>query len=134
MIVYGRSNGKALRSALNSMTEVRNGYIYAAATGERIAKIGNTIMMSLQEVLLIMGASFGNKKAKKELRQREIRDRQKQIIRSRRRQQLLRENQDKSNNWKRIHGLPTTRKKRGKTQQSIAGTRQKGIETKKTLW
>lgn len=39
MIVYGRSNGKALRSALNSVTEVRNGYIYAAATGERIAKI-----------------------------------------------------------------------------------------------
>lgn len=122
MIVYGRSNGKALRSAFNSMTEVRNGYIYAAATGERIAKIGNTIMMSLQEVLLIMGASFGNKKAKKELRQREIRDRQKQIIRSRRRQQLLRENQDKSNNWKRIHGLPTTRKKRGKTQQTIEKT------------
>lgn len=122
MIVYGRSNGKALRSTLNSMTEVRNGYIYAAATGERIAKTGNTIMMSLQEVLLIMGASFGNKKAKKELRQREIRDRQKQIIRSRRRQQLLRENQDKSNNWKRIHGLPTTRKKRGKTQQTIEKT------------
>ena len=122
MIVYGRSNGKALRSALNRVTEVRNGYIYAAATGERIAKIGNTIMMSLQEALLIMRASFGNKKAKKELRQREIRDRQKQIIRSRRRQQLLRENQDKNNNWKRIHGLPTTRKKRGKTQQTIEKT------------
>ena len=122
MIVYGRKNGKTLRSTLNSVTEVRNGYIYAAATGERIAKTGNTIMMSLQEVLLIMGASFGNKKAKKELRQREIRDRQKQIIRSRRRQQLLRENQDKSNNWKRIHGLPTTRKKRGKTQQTIEKT------------
>lgn len=101
MIVYGRSNGKALRSALNSVTEV---------------------MMSLQEALLIMRASFGNKKAKKELRQREIRDRQKQIIRSRRRQQLLRENQDKSNNWKRINGLPTTRKKRGKTQQTIEKT------------
>lgn len=122
MIVYGRSNGKALRSALNSVTEVRNGYIYAAATGERIAKIGNTIMMSLQEMLLIMWASFGNKKAKKELRQREIRDRQKQIIRSRRRQQLLRENQGKSNNWKRIHGLTATRKKRGKTQQTIEKT------------
>lgn len=122
MIVYGRSNGKALRSALNRVTEVRNGYIYAAATGERIAKIGNTIMMSLQEVLLIMRASFGNKKAKKELRQREIRDRQKQIIRSRRRQQLLRENQDKSNNWKHIHGLPTTRKKHEKTQQTIEKT------------
>ena len=122
MIVYGRSNGKALRSALNRVTEVRNGYIYAAATGERIAKIGNVIMMSLQEMLLIIRASFGNKKAKKELRQREIRDRQKQIIRSRRRQQLLRENQDKSNNWKRIHGLPTSRKKRGKTQQTIEKT------------
>lgn len=122
MIVYGRKNGKTLRSTLNSVTEVRNGYIYAAATGERIAKIGNVIMMSLQEMLLIIRASFGNKKAKKELRQREIRDRQKQIIRSRRRQQLLRENQDKSNNWKHIHGLPTTRKKRGKTQQTIEKT------------
>lgn len=122
MIVYGRKNGKTLRTTLNSVTEVRNGYIYAAATGERIAKIGNVIMMSLQEMLLIIRASFGNKKAKKELRQREIRDRQKQIIRSRRRQQLLRENQDKNNNWKRIHGLPTTRKKRGKTQQTIEKT------------
>jgi hypothetical protein len=122
MIVYGRKNGKTLRSTLNSVTEVRNGYIYAAATGERIAKIGDVIMMSLQEMLLIIRASFGNKKAKKELRQREIRDRQKQIIRSRRRQQLLRESQDKSNNWKRIHGLPTTRKKRGKTQQTIEKT------------
>ena len=65
MIVYGRSNGKALRSALNSMTEVRNGYIYAAATGERIAKTGNTIMMSLQEVLLIMGASFETRKQRR---------------------------------------------------------------------
>ena len=122
MIVYGRKNGKTLRSTLNSVTEVRNGYIYAAATGERITKIGDVIMMSLQEMLLIIRASFGNKKAKKELRQREIRDRQKQIIRSRRRQQLLRENQDKNNNWKRIHGLPTTRKKRGKTQQTIEKT------------
>lgn len=122
MIVYGRKNGKTLRSTLNSVTEVRNGYIYTAATGERITKIGDVIMMSLQEMLLIIRASFGNKKAKKELRQREIRDRQKQIIRSRRRQQLLRESQDKSNNWKRIHGLPTTRKKRGKTQQTIEKT------------
>ncbi len=119
MIVYGRSNGKALRSALNSVTEVRNGYIYAVATGECIAKIGNTIMMSLQEMLLIMRASLGNKKAKKELRQREIRDRQKQIIRSRRRQQLLRENWDKSNNWKRIHGLPATRKNSANYRENI---------------
>lgn len=40
MIVYGRSNGKALRSALNSVTEVRNGYIYAAATGSVIDNAG----------------------------------------------------------------------------------------------
>lgn len=129
MIVYGRSNGKALRSALNSVTEVRNGYIYAAATGERIAKIGNTIMMSLQEALLIMRASFGDKEARKKLRKIRIRDSKQQIIRARQRQQLLRENQDKSNNWKRIHGLPATRKNGSKTKQSIAGTRQKGIET-----
>lgn len=63
---------------------------------------------------------LGSKEAKKELKRYNIRDREKQIIRARRRQQLLRENQDRSNNWKRI--------------QSIAGTRQKGIETKKTLW
>ena len=65
---------------------------------------------------------LGSKEAKKELKRYNIRDRQKQIIRARRRQQLLRENQDKSNNWKRIHGLPTTRKKRGKTQQTIEKT------------
>ena len=77
---------------------------------------------------------LGSKEAKKELKRYNIRDREKQIIRARRRQQLLRENQDRSNNWKRMHGLSATRKNGSKTKQSIAGTRQKGIETKKTLW
>lgn len=65
----------------------------------------------------------------KKLHKIRIRDSKQQIIRARRRQQLLRENQDRSNNWKRIHGLPATRKNGSKTKQSIAGTRQKGIET-----
>ena len=71
-----------------------------------------TALTTVSHLKLRSLADDGNKKAKKELRQREIRDRQKQIIRARQRQQLLRENQDKSNNWKRIHGLPATRKKR----------------------
>lgn len=50
MIVYGRSNGKALRSALNSVTEVRNGYIYAAATGECIAKKHNKKELKLKKL------------------------------------------------------------------------------------
>lgn len=33
-----------------------------------------------------------------------------QLERSRRRQQLLEANKDKSNNWKRLHGLPARRK------------------------
>lgn len=37
-----------------------------------------------------------------------------QLERSRRRQQLLEANKDKSNNWKRLHGLPAARGKRRK--------------------
>ena len=51
-----------------------------------------------------------------------LRKKDREYLRSRRRQQLLRENQGKSNNWKRIHGLTATRKKRGKTQQTIEKT------------
>ena len=94
----------------------------AEEINKQLEELYETTKANAEMQVLMIRASFGNKKAKKELRQREIRDRQKQIIRSRRRQQLLRENQDKSNNWKRIHGLPTTRKKRGKTQQTIEKT------------
>lgn len=58
----------------------------------------------------------------KECRVYTLRKKDREYLRSRRRQQLLRENNGKSNNWKRIHGLPTTRKKRGKTQQTIEKT------------
>lgn len=58
----------------------------------------------------------------KECRVYPLRKKDREYLRSRRRQQLLRENRDKSNNWKRIHGLPATRKKRGKTQKTIEKT------------
>lgn len=58
----------------------------------------------------------------KECRVYPLRKKDREYLRSRRRQRLLRENSGKSNNWKHIHGLPTTRKKRGKTQQTIEKT------------
>lgn len=51
---------------------------------------------------------------KKAKRQQSIRDKRQQLERSRRRQQLLEVNKDKSNNWKRLHGLPAARGKRRK--------------------
>lgn len=47
---------------------------------------------------------------KKAARQQSIRDKRQQLERSRKRQQLLAENKDKSNNWRRLHGLPARRK------------------------
>lgn len=47
---------------------------------------------------------------KKAKRQQSIRDRRQQLERSRKRQQLAAVNKDKSNNWRRLHGLPARRK------------------------
>lgn len=47
---------------------------------------------------------------KKAARQQSIRDKRQQLERSRKRQQLLAENKDKSNNWQRLHRLPAKRK------------------------
>lgn len=47
---------------------------------------------------------------KKAKRQQSIRDRRQQLEKSRVRQQLAEENKDKSNNWRRLHGLPARRK------------------------
>lgn len=51
---------------------------------------------------------------KRAKRQQSIRDKRQQLERSRRRQQLLEANKDKSNNWKRLHGLPAARRKQRK--------------------
>lgn len=101
----------------------------AEQINKQLEKLYETTKANTEMQVLMIRASFGDKEARKKLRKIRIRDSKQQIIRARQRQQLLRENQDKSNNWKRIHGLPATRKNGSKTKQSIAGTRQKGIET-----
>lgn len=101
----------------------------AEQINKQLEKLYETTKANTEMQVLMIRASFGDKEARKKLRKIRIRDSKQQIIRVRQRQQLLRENQDKSNNWKRIHGLPATRKNGSKTKQSIAGTRQKGIET-----
>lgn len=55
---------------------------------------------------------------KKAKRQQSIRDRRQQLERSRERQQLAAANKDKSNNWRRLHGLPARRKVK-KTYKNI---------------
>lgn len=101
----------------------------AEEINKQLEKLYETTKANTEMQVLMMRASFGEKEARKKLNKIWLRDSKQQIIRARQRQQLLRENQDKSNNWKRIHGLPATRKNGSKTKQSIAGTRQKGIET-----
>lgn len=101
----------------------------AEQINKQLEKLYETTKANTEMQVLMIRASFGDKEARKKLRKIRIRDSKQQIIRARQRQQLLRENQDKSNNWKRIHGLPATRKNGSKTKQSIAGIRQKGIET-----
>ena len=101
----------------------------AEEINKQLEELYETTKANTEMQVLMIRASFGDKEARKKLRKIRIRDSKQQIIRARQRQQLLRENQDKSNNWKRIHGLPATRKNGSKTKQSIAGTRQKGIET-----
>ena len=101
----------------------------AEQINKQLEKLYETTKANTEMQVLMIRASFGEKEARKKLNKIWLRDSKRQSIRARKRQQLLRENQDKSNNWKRIHGLPATRKNGSKTKQSIAGTRQKGIET-----
>ena len=75
-----------------------------------IQEAGRQIVNSFSELYKRMAAAMGNEQAKKRLRQQSIRDRKKQLERSRKRQQLAAANTDKSNNWRRLHGLCTRRK------------------------
>ena len=84
----------------------------AEQINKQLEKLYETTKANTEMQVLMIRASFGDKEARKKLRKIRIRDSKQQIIRARQRQQLLRENQDKSNNWKRIHGLPATGKKR----------------------
>ena len=75
-----------------------------------IQEAGRQIVNSFSELYKRMAAAMGNEQVKKRLRQQSIRDRKKQLERSRKRQQLAAANTDKSNNWRRLHGLCTRRK------------------------
>ena len=93
--MLGEVAGKAIRDMLN-----------------RISEAGKPVIKSFNDLYNELAVALGNEEIKKQLRQRSIRDRRQQLERSRKRQQLLEQNQDKSNNWKRLHGLPAERKKR----------------------
>lgn len=92
---FGVKAGKALRNMLNGMSEA-----------------GKPVIKSFNDLYNELAVAMGNEETKERLRQQSIRDRRQQLERSRKRQQLLVENRDKSNNWKRLHGLPAARRKR----------------------
>lgn len=92
---FGAVAGKAIRDMIN-----------------RISEAGKPVIKSFNDLYNELAVALGNEEIKKQLRQQSIRDRRQQLERSRKRQQLLEQNRDKSNNWKRLHGLPAARKKR----------------------
>lgn len=92
---FGVAAGEALRDMLNKIREA-----------------GKPVIKSFNDLYNELAAALGNEAVKKRLRQQSIRDRRQQLERSRKRQQLLEQNRDKPNNWKRLHGLPAARKKR----------------------
>lgn len=94
---FGAVAGKAIRDMLN-----------------RISEAGKPVIKSFNDLYNELAVALGNEETKKRLRQQSIRDKRQQLERSRKRQQLLEQNRDKSNNWKRLHGLPAARKKRYK--------------------
>lgn len=63
-----------------------------------IQEAGRQIVNSFSEFYKRMAEAMGSEQAKKRLRQQPIRDRKKQLERSRKRQQLATANTDKSNN------------------------------------
>lgn len=91
---FGAVAGKAIRDML-----------------DRISEAGKPVIKSFNDLYNELAVALGNEETKKRLRQQSIRDRRQQLERSRKRQQLLEQNRDKSNNWKRLHGLPAARKK-----------------------
>lgn len=83
----GVAAGEAIRDILN-----------------RIREAEKPVIKSFNDLYNELAVALGNEAIKKRLRQ--------QLERSRKRQQLLEQNRDKPNNWKRLHGLPAARKKR----------------------
>ena len=92
----------------NEITEAfKNMAIAIAEAFKPIVKTFQELYSSLSDV---MTDPELKRLIKKTARQQSIRDKRQQLERSRRRQQLLAANKDKSNNWRRLHGLPAKRK------------------------
>lgn len=90
---FATAAGRAIREAL-----------------KKISEESAPLIKSWNDLYYSMAAALGDKEAKKRIRQQSIRDKRQQLERSRKRQRLLAENKDKSNNWRRLHGLPARRK------------------------
>lgn len=83
---------------------------------EAIKEAGQQIVNGFRELYKAMGEAMAapeiRQRIEKERRQQSIRNRRQQLERIRKRQQLAAENADKSNNWRRLHGLHARRKNR----------------------
>lgn len=77
---------------------------------KKISEESKQLIKNWNDFYYSLAAALGDREVKKRLRQQSIRDKRQQLERGRRRQQLLAENKDKSNNWRRLHGLPAKRK------------------------
>lgn len=81
---------------------------------ETIKEVGQKIVNNFGEFYKEMGKAMAapeiRRRIKKARRQQAIRDRQQQLERSRKRQQLAAANANKSNNWRRLHGIHARRK------------------------
>ena len=122
-------------------------YIFAEAVGtfgieagnalrdmfDRISEAGKPVIKTFNDLYNELAVALGNKEIKKRLRQQSIHDRRQQLQRSIARKQSLEKHKDKTNNWRRLHGLPAARKNYRRTKKSIGKSKQKVVETNKTL-
>ena len=77
-----------------------------------VAEAIKPVIRTFKDLYNSLAAELGNEEIKKYLRQQSLYDRRQQLQRSIKRQQLLEQNKGKSNNWKRMHGLPAKRRYR----------------------
>lgn len=72
--------------------------------------IKETVDALVEQAIIDETLPFVDKKTRKRIIEQHIRSKSGQIARSKARLRVLEENKDKSNNWKRMHGLPAKRK------------------------
>ena len=72
--------------------------------------IKETVDALVEQAIIDETLPFVDKKTRKRIIDQHIRSKSGQLVRSKARLRMLEENKDKSNNWKRMHGLPAKRK------------------------